>query len=95
MNQTIRLFIIIGILQSLVACASIVTTACEPQVYGGAKFDAGFVKIRGNDTRVLPYVVLAGMDFLPSAIFDTVLLIYTVPYELIYEEHERRSCKIL
>jgi len=84
---TINILIISILFLSLVGCSSIATTVCEPSIYGGTKLDADFIA-----ESPVPYKVYGVIDILPSIVMDTIFLVFTIPYEAVYEEHERESC---
>jgi len=76
---------VVSLLQ--IGCASISVTACEPAIYGGTRFDASVIS-----ESPMPYNILAVIDTVPSAVMDTVFLVFTIPYEVAYEEDEKKSC---
>lgn len=92
---------ILGIfLTALTSCASVQTTfANEPsqKIYSGTKSNTKTINTTpncGSNMGSMGHMFdkpIAYIDFIPSLLLDTVLLIYTVPHDLIQAQAETQK----
>jgi uncharacterized protein YceK len=84
-----KIILLVAILPSIVSCASTVSIWAEDtnpdaclrknHIYGGVKIDAALIQKAVTDENTSTwYCVLGLIDIIPSALFDTLQLPFTV-----------------